>query len=155
MLNILVICNGNSCRSIIGEAIFNHLGKGRINAFSAGCNPKGRVNSGALELLQRHGLNIEGLSSKSWYSLSHQPFDIIITVCDNAAKETCPSYLTPALKAHWEAHEPSHTVGGEKEIKMAFENTFIIFEQRINRILALPLEKMNSNDLANALKTID
>jgi arsenate reductase len=85
MLNTLVICTGNSCRSIIGEALFNHLGKGRIKAFSAGSQPLGRLNVDAIALLQRHGIATEGLSSKSWVAFENQPIDIVITVCDNAA----------------------------------------------------------------------
>ena len=93
MLNILVICTGNSCRSIISEALFNHLGNGRIKAFSAGSQPLGRLNAGAIALLQRHGIATEGFSSKSWEAFENQPIDIVITVCDNAAGETCPVYL--------------------------------------------------------------
>lgn len=155
MLNILVICTGNSCRSIIGEAIFNHLGQGRIKTFSAGSKPKGRVNAEALDLLKRHGLNTEGLSSKSWHSLSKQTFDIIVTVCDNAANEICPAYLTSALRIHWTTIEPSHVMGRNKERLIAFENTYNTFEQRIIKMLALPLEKANNNELARELTAID
>ncbi|WP_428354903.1 hypothetical protein [Methyloprofundus sp.] len=82
MLKILVICTENSCRSVIGEAIFNYLGQGRIQSFSAGSKAKGSVNVRALSLLKRHGVCTEGISSKSWNSLSKLQFDIIITVCD-------------------------------------------------------------------------
>lgn len=155
MLNILVVCTGNSCRSIIGEAVFNHLGQGRIKAFSAGSKPKGRINIKALDLLERHGLNTHGLSSKSWDSLDRQHFNIVITVCDNAAQEICPSYLTAAIKVHWATIEPSHINGGNKEILTAFENTYKTFEQRITKMLALPLDKMNNNELKNKLNAID
>ena len=155
MLNILVICTGNSCRSIIGEAIFNHLGQGRIKAFSAGSKPKGRVNAKALDLLTRHGLNTQDLFSKSWHNLDKQAFDIIITVCDNAAKETCPAYLTTAVKIHWATIEPSHVEGGDKEVLTAFEKTYITFEQRINKMLTLPLDQMNSKELISELAAIN
>ncbi len=155
MLNILIICTGNSCRSIIGEAVFNHLGQGRIRAFSAGSKPKGQINTGALTLLERHGLNTRDLCSKSWNSLDRQPFNIVITVCDNAAQETCPAYLSSALKIHWPTEEPSHTQGGGNEMLTAFENTYKIFEQRITKMLALPLDRMNSNELAKELNAID
>ena len=89
MLRILVICTGNSCRSIISEALFNHLGKGRIKAFSAGSQPLGQLNAGAVAVLQRHGIATEGLSSKSWEAFENKPIDIVITVCDNAAAN-CP-----------------------------------------------------------------
>jgi len=155
MLNILIVCTGNSCRSIIGEAVFNHLGQGRIKAFSAGSNPKGRVNTGALNLLQRHELNTRNLSSKSWDILENQPFNIVITVCDNAAQETCPVYLSSAVKIHWTTAEPSHTKGGDNEILNAFEQTYKIFEQRIATMLALPLDKMNRTELTRELNAIE
>jgi len=155
MLNILVICTGNSCRSIIGEAVFNHLGQGRIKAFSAGSKPKGQINTGALSLLQRHGLNTQDLFSKSWNSLDKQAINIVITVCDNAAQEPCPVYLNSAIQIHWATTEPSHTKGGDNEILNAFENTYKIFEQRIAKMLSLPLDKMNSKELTRALNAIN
>jgi len=154
MLNILVICTGNSCRSIIGEALFNHLGKGRIKAFSAGSQPLGRLNAGAIALLQRHGISTEGFSSQSWEAFENQPIDIAITVCDNAAGETCPVYLRPVPKAHWGLSDPGHVKGTDEEVKAAFETTYRAVERRINLMLALPLEDMSSEELVTELNVI-
>lgn len=154
MLNVLVICTGNSCRSIISEALFNHLAKGRIKAFSAGSQPLGRLNAGALAMLQRHGIATEGLSSKSWEAFENQAIDIAITVCDKAAGETCPVYLRPVSKAHWGLSDPGHVKGTDDEVKAAFEDTYRALERRINLMLALPLENMPSEALVNELNAI-
>ena len=154
MLNILVICTGNSCRSIISEALFNHLGKGRIKAFSAGSQPLGRLNAGAVALLQRHGVATDGLSSKSWEAFENQAIDVVITVCDNAAGETCPVYLRPSPKAHWGLSDPGHVKGTVDEVKAAFEATYRTVEQRINLMLALPLEDMSIEALVTELNAI-
>jgi arsenate reductase len=154
MLNILVICTGNSCRSVIGEALFNHLGKGRVQAFSAGSQPLGRLNAGAVALLQRHGISTEGFSSKSWEVFENQPIDIAITVCDNAAGETCPVYLNSTVRAHWGLSDPGHVKGTDEEIKAAFEATYQAMERRINLMLALPLEDMPSEALVTELNVI-
>jgi len=154
MLNILVICTGNSCRSIISEALFNHLGKGRIKAFSAGSQPLGRLNAGAVALLQRHGVATDGLSSKSWEAFENQAIDVVITVCDNAAGETCPVYLRPSPKAHWGLSDPGHVKGTVDEVKAAFEATYRAVEQRINLMLALPLEDMSIEALVTELNAI-
>ena len=154
MLNILVICTGNSCRSIISEALFNHLGKGRIKAFSAGSQPLGRLNAGAVALLQRHGVATDGLSSKSWEAFENQAIDVVITVCDNAAGETCPVYLRPSPKAHWGLSDPGHVKGTVDEVKAAFEATYRAVEQRINLMLVLPLEDMSSEALVTELNAI-
>ena len=154
MLNILIICTGNSCRSVIGEALFNHLGKGRVKAFSAGSQPLGRLNAGAVALLQRHGISTEGFSSKSWEVFENQPIDIAITVCDNAAGETCPVYLNSTARAHWGLSDPGHVKGTDEEIKAAFEATYQAMERRINLMLALPLEDMPSEALVTELNVI-
>ena len=154
MLKILVICTGNSCRSVIGEALFNHFGQGRIQAFSAGSKAKGRVNIQAIALLERHGVNTQDLSSKSWESLDQQQFDIMISVCDRAAGETCPSYLSSALKVHWGTIEPSHVEGGDGAVLTAFEETYQIFKQRITKMLALPLGELSNADLQAELNAI-
>lgn len=154
MLNIFVICTGNSCRSVMGEALFNHLGEGRLNAFSAGSHPIGRINTGALATLKRHGLPTEGYQSQSWDDFSEQPMDIVITVCDNAAGETCPVYLNECVRVHWGLVDPGHIKGSDEEIINAFEDTFSIIEQRIKSMLALPLETMSPEELTTNLNAI-
>ncbi len=154
MLTVFVICTGNSCRSVMGEALFNHLGQGRIQAFSAGSHPIGRINQGALATLKRHGLPTEGYQSQSWEEFEGQPMDIAITVCDNAAGETCPVYLTKAVRAHWGVSDPGHVEGSEEQKIAAFEQTFRILTLRINKMLALPLETMPPEQLSAELNAI-
>ncbi len=154
MLNILVICTGNSCRSVMGEALFNHLGQGRIKAYSAGSHPIGRINTGALATLKRHGLPTEGYKSQSWEEFEDQSMDIVITVCDNAAGETCPVYLTKAVRAHWGVSDPGHVEGTEAEKIAAFESTYRTLELRINTMLALTLETMLPEELTAELNAI-
>jgi arsenate reductase len=154
MLNILIVCTGNSCRSVMGEALLNHLGRGRIKAFSAGSKPIGRINTGALATLARHGLPTEGYKSQSWDEFEDQSMDIVITVCDNAAGETCPLYLTDAVRAHWGVSDPGHVEGSEEEKIAAFEQTFATLELRVKTMLALPLETMPREQLIAELNAI-
>ncbi|OAI18654.1 ArsC family transcriptional regulator [Methylomonas lenta] len=154
MQNVFVICTGNSCRSVMGEALFNHLGQGRIQAFSAGSHPIGRINAGALATLKRHGLPTEGYKSQSWNEFESQLMDIVITVCDNAAGETCPVYLNHAVRAHWGVSDPGHIEGTEEEKIAAFETTFGILKLRVQKMLALPLETMTADQLKTELNAI-
>lgn len=153
-LNVLVLCTGNSCRSILGEALINHLGQGRLRAFSAGSHPVGKVNENALATLARHGLTTEGYSSKSWEALAHRPMDILITVCDSAAGETCPAYLGTAVRGHWGLPDPAHVTGSPEVIDAAFEATFQALEHRIQRLLDLPVETLSGAELAEELNRI-
>ncbi len=154
MIKVLVLCTGNSCRSILAEALFNHLGRGEIKAFSAGSFPTGKVNPNALATLTDHSLPIEGYSSQSWDEFEHQKIDIVITVCDNAAGETCPVYLNKAIKAHWGLPDPAHVTGSDEVIKAAFEDTYKALETRINKMLALPLSEISDKELTRALNDI-
>lgn len=154
MLNVIVLCTGNSCRSILGEALFNQLGKGRIQACSAGSFPTGKVNAHALATLQRHGLTTEGYRSQSWDDFAEQTIDIAITVCDNAAGEVCPVYLNSAVKVHWGLPDPAHVTGSEAQIVAAFENTYAALEKRITAMLELPLEDLTDAELAILLAQI-
>lgn len=154
MLNVLVLCTGNSCRSVLGEALFNHLGKGRIQAYSAGSHPLGRINTNALATLARHGLPTEGYKSQSWDEFVDHRIDIAITVCDNAAGEVCPVYLNSAIRAHWGLPDPAHVEGTEAEVIAAFENTYSALEKRIKEMLALPLEDLTDNELKILLNDI-
>jgi arsenate reductase len=153
-LNVLVLCTGNSCRSILGEALINHLGQGRLRAFSAGSQPAGRVNPNALATLARHGLPTEGYASKSWDALVDTPIDLLITVCDSAAGEACPAYLGSAVRGHWGLPDPAHVTGSPETIQAAFEATYAALEKRIRQLLALPVETMSRSELAEALNGI-
>jgi arsenate reductase len=153
-LNILVLCTGNSCRSILGEALLNHLGEGRFRAYSAGSRPVGKVNPHALATLARHGLPTTGYRSRSWDEFKEAGIDILITVCDSAAGETCPVYLGKAVRGHWGLPDPAHVIGAPETIEAAFEATYAALEKRIQALLALPVETMSGPELAEALNRI-
>jgi arsenate reductase len=140
-VNVLFLCTGNSCRSLISEAVFNHLAPGGWRAISAGSQPTGKLNERALALLASKGIPTEGYYSKSWDKLPVTP-DIVVTVCASAAGETCPAYLGPVLRTHWGVDDPSHVVGTEDEINAAFEKAYAILRARIEAFLALPLDEL-------------
>ncbi len=136
-MNILFLCTGNSCRSVMSEAVFNHLAPEGWRAISAGSQPTGQLNAQAVALLQRKGISTDGYFSKSWDDLPLTP-DVVITVCGSAAGETCPAYLGKVLRAHWGVDDPSHLVASEEEIEAAFEQTYRIIRTRIEAFLAAP-----------------
>lgn len=140
-MNVLFLCTGNSCRSLIGEAVFNHLAPSGWHAISAGSQPTGKLNEKALALLAAKGISTAGYSSKSWDTLPVTP-DIVVTVCASAAGETCPAYLGPVLRTHWGVDDPSHVVGTAREIDAAFEKAYAILRARIDAFLALPLDEL-------------
>lgn len=154
MLNVLILCTGNSCRSILGEALINHLGGNRLRAFSAGSHPTGKINENALATLKRHGIAADGFSSQSWDEFNGKNIDIAITVCDQAAGEACPAFLNSTARAHWGLPDPAHVKGTEEQIKAAFESTYQALKQRINKMLALPIEQLSATELANELNEI-
>ncbi len=153
-IRVLFLCTGNSCRSIIAESLANHLGKGKLVAFSAGSFPTGSVNPGALAALARHDVPAGDPRSKSWDELADEHIQLAITVCDAAAGETCPVWMGATLRAHWGVADPAHVQGDEEIIKRAFERTFNEMKVRIEAMLALPLEKMKPAELAAALGDI-
>ena len=137
-MNVLFLCTGNSCRSILAEATFNHLAPRGWSAMSAGSHPAGQLHPRALALLAREGISTEGCYSKSWDNLPLTP-DIAVTVCASAAGEACPAYLGPVLRAHWGVDDPGHVMGTEAEIEAAFMKTYHTLRARIETFLALPL----------------
>ena len=143
-INILFLCTGNSCRSVLAEATFNHLAPTAWQALSAGSQPTGKIHPRSLALLAREGIPTEGLHSKSWDALPVTP-DIVITVCASAAGETCPAYLGPAIRAHWGVEDPAHATGTDKEIDAAFEHTYRVLRARIEAFLALPLDELKQD----------
>lgn len=149
-MNVLFLCTGNSCRSILGEAIFNNLAPAGWHAISAGSKPTGQVHPRSLSLLASEGITTEGYYSKSWENLPCTP-DIVISVCGNAAGETCPAYLGPVLRSHWGVADPAHVTGTDEEINAAFMTAYKTLRARIEAFLALPLETLK-NDKAT-LKT--
>ncbi len=154
--NVLVLCTGNSARSILGEMLFNHLGRGRIKAWSAGSKPGGTVNPVALETLARHGIPVAGARSKSWdeFAAAGAPeFDFIFTVCANAANETCPVWPGHTSTAHWALPDPAHVEPLEAR-RAAFETAYQSLRRRIETFLALPLESMSRDESALAARRI-
>ncbi|MDB5906090.1 MAG: arsenate reductase ArsC [Massilia sp.] len=143
-MNVLVLCTGNSCRSILGEATFNHLAPEGWKAMSAGSQPAGYVHPRSLALLAREGIATDGYSSKSWDNLPATP-DIVITVCASAAGETCPAYLGPVLRSHWGVEDPAHAKGTDEEIDAAFTTAYLILRTRIEAFLALPLDELKND----------
>lgn len=140
--SILVLCTGNSARSILGEAIVNRLGEGRIVGYSAGSHPKGAVHPGALRLLQRHGYPTDSPRSKSWDEFSGPDattIDAVITVCDNAAGEMCPVWPGQPVKAHWGLPDPAAVEGDNAVVDAAFEATYAALLKRITQMIELPI----------------
>jgi arsenate reductase len=140
-VNVLFLCTGNSCRSILAEATFNALAPAEIRAMSAGSQPAGLVHPRSLALLAGEGISTEGLYSKSWDNLSATP-DIVVTVCASAAGETCPAYLGPMLRTHWGVDDPAHATGTDAEIDAVFYKAYRILRTRIEAFLALPLNEL-------------
>ena len=154
---VLVLCTGNSARSILGEALFNHLGQGRIRAYSAGSRPSGRVNPVALETLEKHGVPLPAeVRSKSWdeFAAPGAPrLDYIFTVCASAADEACPVWPGHPATAHWGIADPAHVEPMEAR-REAFEVAYQALEKRIKAFLALDLESMSTKDVATAARLI-
>ena len=134
-MNVLFLCTGNSCRSILAEALFNHLAPSGMRAMSAGSNPTGRVHPLTLALLEREGISIKGYHSKSWDEISLKP-DLLVTVCNNAAGEACPAFLGNVERIHWDIEDPAKATGTDEEIDAAFFAVFLILRNRIENLLS-------------------
>ena len=142
-MNFLFLCTGNSCRSILAEATFNHLAPVGWSAMSAGSKPTGQVQPRSLALLAREGIRTEGYRSKSWDQLPSTP-DVVVTVCASAAGETCPAYLGPVLRTHWGVDDPAHATGTDAQIEAAFVAAYRILRARIEALFALPLADLKN-----------
>jgi arsenate reductase (thioredoxin) len=154
---VLILCTGNSVRSILGEAIFAGKGAGRIAAYSAGSKPKGVPHPGALRLLARKGIDSSAFRSKSWDEFTGPDaprIDVAITVCGNAAGETCPMFLGAPLKAHWGLPDPADVTGDDAAVDAAFEETWRLLDLRVSALLALPFETMERDAFKAALAEI-
>ncbi len=153
-MRILFMCTANSCRSILSEALFNHLAPAGFAAVSAGSFPKGQVLPRSLTTLQQAGIAIDGLHSKGNDAFQDNPPDIVITVCDKAAGETCPVYFGPALKTHWGLEDPSEVHGDEAAINAAFHATLARIELRCQAFLELPFARLSREQLQRELDRI-
>lgn len=144
--NVLFLCTGNSARSIIGEVLINHWGRGRFRGFSAGSQPKGEVHPMALRLLRHLDFPVDGLRSKGWeeFAAPDAPeMDFVFTVCDSAAAETCPVWPGQPMSAHWGIPDPAAVTGDDKIRMQAFRAAFKQLENRIKVFVSLPVESLD------------
>lgn len=155
--NILFICTGNSARSVLAQALMNHLGAQRFTAFSAGSQPKGEVHPEALATLRRLRVGTEGLRSKSWGEYAGDgapPMHFVITVCDQAAGEVCPVWPGQPITAHWGMADPAQVQGSAETIERAFTDTAMTLKRRIEFLLSLPLDKLDRIALQQQVRDI-
>ena len=155
--NVLFLCTGNSARSIMAEAYLNEIGRGRFRAYSAGSHPSGRVNPFALEMLRNNRINVTGARSKGWEEFAKPGaphMDIIITVCDQAAGETCPVWPGRPLTAHWGVEDPAAVEGSDEQKHAAFMKAFAILQKRIALLASLRLESLDRLATEQHLKLI-
>ncbi|UWQ64410.1 arsenate reductase ArsC [Leisingera caerulea] len=154
-MNILVLCTGNSARSILLESIFNTLGAGRVRAYSAGSNPTGKVHPQSLVLLEELGHDTSGARSKSWdeFAAEDAPeMDMVITVCASAAGETCPVWPGAPVRAHWGVEDPA--AAAQPDWDAAFRAAYATLEKRAKALLEMPFATMSPADLSQQLKRI-
>ena len=155
--NILFLCTGNSARSILAESVLNHKYGHRFRAFSAGSHPNGQVNPHAIALLERQGISIEGLRSKSWdeFAAPGAPvLHFVFTVCDNAANEVCPVWPGQPMTAHWGVPDPAAVQGSDAVIAQAFRDAYVVLERRIDLFANLPLATIGKLALKQQLQDI-
>jgi protein-tyrosine-phosphatase len=155
--NVLFLCTGNSARSILAEAVLNGEGNDRFKAYSAGSFPAGTVNPMAIKVLKHAGYDTDGLRSKSWdeFSGSNAPqMDFIITVCDNAANETCPVWVGHPVTAHWGFPDPAAAQGDDDHRQKIFTDVMLGLKRRIDLLLSLPISSLDHLSIQAELKKI-
>ena len=158
-INVLFLCTHNSARSILAEALLNHLGQGRFKAYSAGSSPREhqQPNALGLQVLQAAGIATEGLRSKSWDEFARPdapPMDLVITVCDHAAGEVCPYWPGQPATAHWGYPDPSAGEGSDAHKLEAFRQTLHALNRRLERLVNLPPEKLKKSQLQHAARAL-
>ena len=144
--NVLFLCTGNSVRSIMAEAILNDKGRPVFTAYSAGSHPRGVVSPEALQQISRAHLPTDGLRSKSWEEFAKPgapKMNFVFTVCDSAARETCPVWPGQPMTAHWGVADPGATQGTQEQVERAFREAYLILERRISLFLSLPLSSLD------------
>ncbi len=155
--NVLFLCTGNSARSIMAEVILNRAGRGNFRAYSAGSQPKGQIHPYTVDLLRKLNFDLTGLRSKSWTEFA-QPgapkLDFVFTVCDDAAKESCPVWPGQPMTAHWGIPDPAAVEGTEVEKRLAFADALRMLTNRVNIFVALPLRSLSALTLQKQLNEI-
>lgn len=155
--NVLFLCTGNSARSVMAEVILNRAGQGKFRAFSAGSQPKGQIHPYTLDLLRKLNYDVSGLRSKSWKEFSGPDapeLDFVFTVCDDAARETCPVWPGQPITAHWGVPDPAAATGTEAEVRFAFADAVRMLTNRINIFVSLPLRSLDQLTLQRQLDAI-
>jgi protein-tyrosine-phosphatase len=145
VFNVLFLCTHNSARSVLAESILNRSGNGKFRAFSAGSQPRGKINPYAIDLLRNLGYDVSGLRSKSWdeFAAAGAPqMDFVFTVCDNAAQEVCPLWPGQPMTAHWGVPDPSTAEGTEAEKRVAFANAYRMLQRRVDVFTSLPMKSL-------------
>lgn len=153
-MKILFLCTANSCRSILCEAVFNHMAPQGMQAYSAGSQPKGEVHPLSIKTLEKAGISTAGLFSKSCEAHEHLAPEFVITVCDKAAGEACPVFFGPAVKGHWGLADPSDLQGTSEQVQAAFDATLDHIKLRLKAFLALPHDQLNAEQLKAELDLI-
>jgi len=148
-MKLLFICTHNRCRSILSEAIANHIGGDKLTAASAGSSPQGEVHPLTLKYLSEKGIDTSNLNSQSWHDFEDFKPDVVLTMCDNAAKETCPVWFGDLLQINWALTDPSKNSDDEKKQKEAFYQTIDIIERRIKAVLEVETSKLSKQELKN------
>ena len=146
-MKILFVCTHNRCRSILSEAITNHMSDGTLQAFSAGSQPVGQVHPLSIKYLNEKGIATDGLKSQSWDEFEAIAPDLVVTVCDSAAEETCPVWFGQTVQVHWGLQDPSKLEGTEEEVKEAFFSVIATIEKRVAQLLALDLSGCTQDEL--------
>lgn len=157
VFNVLFLCTGNSARSILGEAILNRLGAGRFRAFSAGSAPKGQVHPETLKLLAGLNYDVSALRSKNWSEFAAEgapKMDFVFTVCDQAAKESCPIWPGQPMTAHWGIPDPAAVEGSPTQVALAFADAYRMLSNRISVFVSLPLKAIDKMALKRELDAI-
>jgi arsenate reductase (thioredoxin) len=155
--NVLILCTGNSARSIMAEAILNKIGSGKFLALSAGSQPKGHVHPETIQLLNGLGYDTSQMRSKSWTEFAMPgaaPLDFVFTVCDNAAGEACPVWPGQPMTAHWGVPDPAEAKGTPAEGALAFKDAYRMLHQRIGVFAALPIRSLDHLSLQNKVRDI-
>lgn len=155
-LNVLILCTGNSARSILGEALVSHVSQGRARGYSAGSQPAGKVNPVALETLAKHGVPLPEARSKRWdefAAVTAPRMDIVITVCDSAGRETCPVWPGAPVQVHWGIPDPAHVepLAARRE---AFEVAYQTLAKRFGQFFEQPVETMTPAERKALLQDI-